>query len=360
MEKEFLKDVLLFLSMFELTNKKMENVLNLVRNKNISSLKDLIDDEDFCDLLSTNEYHNILKSDDRIFKSLKDNLERDNIQVVTKDDEDYPESLLDLPDAPMILFAKGDLSILNGKCLSAVGSRMPSNYGKYVTDKFVGEIARAGVVIVSGLAYGVDSIAHRKALEAGGKTVAVLGGGFNHIYPEAHTDLARTIAEKGLLLSEYAPFVKPTKFSFPRRNRIIAGLSEGVLITEAGMKSGTIHTKEFAMEYGKDIFAVPGNVNSPKSELPNHLIKTAQAECVLSGEDILEFYGIKKDNQEKRQINLNMEEQLILELLKNGEKNFDYLAKNSQISVNFLNSYLTTLEIRGLIRRMPADTYMLN
>ena len=134
MEKEFLKDVVLFLSISELSNKKIENAMNLVVEKNISSFKDLIDDENFYCLLSTNEYKNILKFDDRTFRSLKDNLSKDNIMIVTKYDEDYPSSLFDLPDSPSLLFAKGDMSILDGKCISVVGSRMPSNYGKYITE----------------------------------------------------------------------------------------------------------------------------------------------------------------------------------------------------------------------------------
>lgn len=355
------KKILIFLSKFELSNKKLETIMQIVEDKNIKNIEELSNDGDIMDSLSSIEYHEILKNcDERLLASMITNLEKSNVKVLTKNDEEYPESLIDLPDVPMILFAKGNLDLLKAKAISIVGTRMPTNYGRFVTEKFAETLAKAGVVIVSGLAYGVDAISHKKALEVGGKTIAVLGGGFNHIYPEAHTNLANEIAEKGLILSEYAPFIKPTKFSFPRRNRIIAGLSLGTLITEASKKSGTIHTKEYALTYGKDVFAVPGNINSPKSELTNMLIKSAQAECVLSGNDILEYYGISTQNEKKKMISLNFEEQTIINLLQNGEQDFDYLAKNSNISVNNLNSYLTTLEIRGLIKRMPAKTYMLN
>lgn len=357
-----LEKFLTFLSMFEISNKKIESILNVVEQENLENVSQLADNGFVMDILSTKEYHEILpKCDDRLMTSYLTNLKKDGIQVVTKYSESFPESLIDLPDAPLLLYAKGDLSLLKEKnCLAMVGTRTPTNYGKYITDKFAEELAKAGCVIVSGLAYGVDSLSHRKALEVGGKTISVLGGGFNHVYPEANTNLANEIAEKGLLLSEYCPSARPTKYSFPKRNRIIAGLSKGILITEAGKKSGTIHTKDFALEYGKDVFAVPGNVNSEKSSLPNELIKSGQAECVLCANDILEYYGIEKAHTEKITLNLNMEEQIILNLLKDGEKDFDYLAKNSQIPVNFLNSYLTTMEIRGLIRRLPAKTYMLN
>ena len=143
------------------------------------------------------------------------------------------------------------------------------------------------------------------------------------------------------------------------RNRIIAGLSDGVLIVEAGLKSGTIHTKEYAMEYGKDIFAVPGNVTNPKSELTNTIIKAGQAECVLSADDIIEYYGLQKQAKANAFVSLNFDEKKIVDLLADGEKDFDYLAEKSKISVNILNSCLTTLEIRGLIRRLPAHCYSL-
>ena len=353
------KRFLVLFSILEFSNSKIEKAFEIVNKKEIVNIENLIDDIDFIKLLSTEEYHNFVKKSEEIL-SFIDNMEEGDIKVLSQEDEEYPQSLIDIDDAPKILYAKGNLSLLNQKGIAIVGTRMPSNYGTYVTNKFAEDLAKAGLVIISGLAYGVDSISHRKALEVGGKTIAVLGGGFYHIYPEAHTNLANEIAEKGLLLSEYAPFTRPTKYSFPKRNRIIAGLSMGVLITEAGSKSGTIHTKEFALDYGKDLFAVPGNINSSKSELPNALIKSGQAECVLSGKDILEYYSIDIEKREEKVISLNFEEQMILDILKDGEKDFDEIAKKSNISINILNSYLTTLEIRGLIKRMPAKTYMLN
>ena len=353
------KKFLVLFSILEFSKTNIEKAFEIINRKNIESVENLIDDVDFTGLMSTEEYHNFVKKSDDIFSTIN-NMGDNGIVVLSQEDEDYPKAMLDLEDAPKILYAKGDLSLLNKKGIAIVGTRMPSNYGTYVTNKFAEDLAKAGLVIISGLAYGVDSISHKKALEVGGKTIAVLGGGFDHIYPEAHTNLAKEISEKGLLISEYPPTARPTKFSFPRRNRIIAGLSMGVLITEAGAKSGTIHTKEFALDYGRDLFAVPGNINSSKSELPNALIKSGQAECVLSGKDILEYYGIDIEKENKKTISLNFDEQLILDILKDGEKDFDEIAKKSNISVNILNSYLTTLEIRGLIKRMPAKTYMLN
>ena len=355
------KNILTFLSLVEIPNKKLAKIMDIIEQEEVTEIKKIVDNKEIDKLLSTNEYANLAKkSDDRLFRSYLANLEKDNIKVITIMDAEYPEKLRYLDDAPMLLYCKGDISLLNTDAISIVGTRMPSNYGRYVTEKFAGVLASAGLTVVSGLAYGVDAISHRKALEVNGKTIAVLGGGLNHIYPEANTNLANEIAEKGLLISEYPPFAKPTKYTFPVRNRIIAGLSLGTLITEAGKKSGTIHTKEYALDYGRDVFAVPGNINSLKSELPNSLIRSAQAECVLEPEDILIRYNMDSPKLAKRAVEVSMDEEIILKLLKNGEQDFDELAKNSQLPTNILNSCLTTLEIRGLIKRMPAKTYMLS
>ncbi len=355
------KNILTFLSLVEIPNKKLAKIMDIIEQEEVTEIKKIVDNKEIDKLLSTNEYANLAKkSDDRLFRSYLANLEKDNIKVITIMDAEYPEKLRYLDDAPMLFYCKGDISLLNTDAISIVGTRMPSNYGRYVTEKFAGVLASAGLTVVSGLAYGVDTISHRKALEVNGKTIAVLGGGLNHIYPEANTNLANEIAEKGLLISEYPPFAKPTKYTFPVRNRIIAGLSLGTLITEAGKKSGTIHTKEYALDYGRDVFAVPGNINSLKSELPNSLIRSAQAECVLEPEDILIRYNMDSPKLAKRAVEVSMDEEIILKLLKNGEQDFDELAKNSQLPTNILNSCLTTLEIRGLIKRMPAKTYMLS
>ena len=352
------KKILIYLSLAEIPNKKMEAVMEIVEENGIDDIRKLVADKDVMSVLSANEYANLAKKFD-VFDSYVKNLKSDGIEVIIIDDENYPSRLKDLPDAPLLLYAKGDVSLLNGDCFSIVGTRMPSNYGKFVTEKLARELAEAGLTIVSGLAYGVDSLSHRSALEVGGKTIAVLGGGLNHIYPEANTNLAEEIMKKGLVISEYPPFSPPTKYTFPLRNRIIAGLSLGTLITEASKKSGTIHTKDYTLDYGRDLFAVPGNINSSKSELPNELIRSSQAECVIEADDILKFYGFDGVKKEEKTVEVSFDEQTILNLLKDGEQDFDYLAQKSQLPTNILNSCLTTLEIRGLIRRMPSKTFML-
>lgn len=348
--------LLVFLSAFELSIKKQESILDSLEDFSVDSM---LKNSNVLSILTTEEYHKLVSSyDKRVLDSSIDNMQRNGIEIVTIFSDAYPEKLRDLPDRPLILYAKGDLSLANQKSVAVVGTRMPSNYGRIVTEKFSEKLAQSGLVVVSGLCYGVDEIAHKKTLAVGGKTIAVVGSGFNNIYPATNTTLSMEIAEKGLLLSEYPPSFKPKRYTFPRRNRIVAGLSDGVLIVEAGIKSGTIHTKEYALEYGRDIFAVPGNITSNKSELTNQLIKSGQAECVLSADEIVDFYGMKKAEKQKV-LTLSFDEKAVVDALSDGEKDFDYLSRKTKIPVNILNSCLTTLEIRGLIRKLPAQCYAL-
>ncbi|MGN1201398.1 MAG: DNA-processing protein DprA [Candidatus Caccovivens sp.] len=349
--------LLVFMSMFEIANKKQERILEILSD---FSIENALRNSEVATILSQEEYHKMIESYDlRALDSMIENMFAHDIQIITIFDDNYPNSLYDLPDRPLVLYAKGDLSLLDKKCFAVVGTRTPSNYGRIVTERFVETLALAGFVIVSGLGYGIDSIAHRKTLELGAKTISVIGSGFSNIYPAINTSLANEIAERGLLLSEYPPSFKPKRYTFPRRNRIVAGISCGVLIPEASIKSGTIYTKDFAIDYGKDVFTVPGNIYNEKSELPNHMIKTGQAHCVLDANDIVDFYGLQKQTKESVAIELTFDQKTILDLLSNGEKDFDYLAEKSKIPVSILNSCLTTLEISGLIRRLPAKTYCL-
>ena len=348
--------LLVFMSNFELSIKKQEMILESLDDFSVDSV---LSNPVALQILTREELHKMAESYDRhALDSAIENMQKNGIKLVTIFNDDYPEKLKDLPDRPLLLYAKGDLSLASKKSIGMVGTRMPSNYGRIVAEKFAGKLAESGLVIVSGLCYGIDEISHRKTLESGGKTIAVVGSGFASIYPATNAVLAEEIAQKGLLLSEYPPSFKAKRYTFPRRNRIIAGLSDGVLIVEAGFKSGTVHTKEYALEYGKDIFAVPGNITSSKSELTNALIKSGQAECTLSPNEIIDFYGMKKTSKQKVAV-LSFDEQNIVSLLQDGEKDFDFLARKSKIPVNILNSCLTTLEIRGLIRKLPAQTYAL-
>lgn len=350
--------LLILFSQFENVNKKLEKVL-LELGQDVS-IPNLFKIKNLKNLLGEELYENIkICANEQRLNQYQENLKNMGVVLLTKFSENFPKKLSMLPDCPYFLFCKGDISLLTKPSVAIVGSRMPSNYGRIVTDKFTKSLAENGLVIISGLAYGIDSIAHRKALECGGKTIAVLGSGFNFVYPAEHESLANEIAQKGLLISEYCPSMKATRYSFPQRNRIIAGLADGVLITEASLKSGTIHTKDFALDYGKEIFAVPGNVNNEKSELPNDIIKSGQGQCVVRAEDILETFGIEKNIKKNKIFQLSFEEESIVKLLSQQDRDIDFLSKNCNLNINILNSCLTTLEIRGIIRRLPGEVYSL-
>ncbi len=349
---------LIFLSYQEIANKKQEMLLEELEDFSVDSV---LNNPIIYQILSSDEIRKLKDAyDARELDSCIENMQHSGIEILTIFSPNYPTSLIDLPDRPLVLYSKGDLSLLSQRCFAIVGTRMPSSYGRLVTEKFAKKLAESGLVIVSGLCYGIDQIAHRATLDVGGKTIAIIGSGFNHIYPSTNTELAQEIVQKGgLIFTEYPPSFEPKRYTFPRRNRIVAGVSDGILIPEAGLKSGTLHTKEYALEYGKDIFAVPGNINSPKSELTNSLIKSGQAECTLCPDDILQFYGLDHAAEDKKVVSLNFDEQKIVDLLQAEPRSFDFLAENSKIPVNLLNVCLTTLEIRGLIRRLPAQMFCL-
>lgn len=348
-----LKTFLIFLSMFDNTYIKNQQIIEALGSD--ISLRNFCNKKFDEKILSKENYEKMKeKANLNRIKNYYDNLLNDDIILLTKYDDNYPNKLRNLIDAPFFLFCKGDITLLHKPSLTVVGTRKPTAYGRMVTEKLVKDIASAGVVIVSGLAYGVDSIAHRKCLEVKGKTIAVLGSGLNEIYPAEHQSLADEIAKVGLIMSEYSPNKKATKYSFPQRNRILAGLGDGVLITEASLKSGTMHTKDFALEYGKNVYAVPGNIYSFSSELTNEVIKTGQAQCVTNSTDILQDYNIDCIGSKKTHYQLSLEEQSIVSLLEDGIKDIDELTKNCGLSISLFNSYLTTLEIRGIIKRLPG------
>ena len=291
------------------------------------------------------------------FEILERFFEKRQMHFLTFENEKYPEQLRQLEQPPLVLYAKGDLSLLETEGIAIVGSRSVSFYGKEVTENFAKELSLAGFTIISGLAVGVDKIAHESALSVNGKTIAVLGSGLEHIYPALNYNLAKQISEKGLLLSEYYPSFAPTNYSFPTRNRIIAALSKGVLITEAGKKSGALHTRDYALDLGKDIFAVPGNITSEKCEGTNNIIKCCQGACVTTPQDILKQFGIDYNAPKKKKVQITIEEQTILQHLKDGEKQFDYLQEKTKMSAKNLNYCLTTMEIRGIIKKLPGNVY---
>ncbi|MEG1706736.1 MAG: DNA-processing protein DprA, partial [Clostridia bacterium] len=218
------------------------------------------------------------------------------VEPITYFSKDYPDRLRQLPDPPLTLSAIGNTALLNKDSIAIVGTRKISAYGRRVTENFTAELCRA-LVIVSGLAYGVDACAHTKTLELGEETIAVLGSGVRNIYPKANESLSKRIVESnGLLLSEFNTFDDPINYHFPMRNRIVSGLSKGVLVTEASLKSGVFSTVDYALEQGKDVFVVPGEIYNYNSMGCNDLIKNMQGAITISPSDVLSALGYGKES----------------------------------------------------------------
>lgn len=283
-----------------------------------------------------------------------------DVKKLTFNSTVFPEALRTIPAPPQEIYvASNNLAdLLNRPCLTVVGSRRVTPYGRAVTTQLVSDLARAGVVIVSGLAIGVDAIAHRAALEAGGATIAVLPASLHHIYPQNHQQLARQIVKQGgALLSEYAADAVVYKSNFIARNRLTAGLSQAILITEAAKKSGTLHTARFALEQGKDVLAVPGNITNPNSAGCNNLIKTG-AMPVTGVEDIFHVLGLKPATATSEiPKGSTEEEEVIIRLIARGENDGAALLLFSNLTVPVFNQTLTMLELSGKIRSLGANRW---
>ena len=354
---------LIFLSQFEfMTHKRYEDILSVLSrpsdifslDKNIlSNIKAVLKGyyEQFVDTLNN--------FNEKIFF---ETLNKRQIGCLTILSCNYPKNLKRLAQPPYVLYYVGNLNLLNTDMVAMVGTRTPSTYGKIVTEKFSKVFAENGLTIVSGLASGIDKLSHEGALSVKGNTIAVLGGGFDHIFPAMNLNLAREIAQNGLILTEYYLDIAPTKYTFPARNRIIAGLSDVIVITEAGKKSGSLYTMEFGAEIGVDTYCVPGNITNELSYATNDLIKRGACACLTVPEDILCLFGIKPSTCKKENkigVQLSMEEETICRLLKDGEKDFDFLQEKTGYSTQNLNINLTSLEISGIIKKLAGNSFIL-
>ena len=285
-------------------------------------------------------------------------MERYNVKPVTYWSEEYPDKLKVISDPPLVIYTKGDVSLLKKKSISIVGTRKPTMYGKIVCENFTKELSSAGLVTISGLAYGIDTIVAEKTLEAGGKTIAVLAGGLDSIYPAQNTSLAGRILETGgLLVSEYKIGTKPVNYQFISRNRIVSALGLGTLIVEAGKSSGTMTTANFALEQSRELFAIPGNINSSQSEGTNSLIDQMPDIFTISPERILYKLNIRKKSAPKSEVQIEMGENKIIELLSTGEKTFDELCDGTGMSASELSTKLIKMEMFGMVKKGPSNTY---
>ena len=280
------------------------------------------------------------------------------INTITTDKEEYLQGSLHIDHFPKKLYILGKLPEKNIPTIAIVGSRKPTQYGREVTERLAGDLARAGVVVISGLALGIDSIAHRAALEAKGITIAVLANGLDTIYPRNHQTLAKQIVENdGAILSEYEPGTPPLPFRFLERNRIVSGIADGIVVVEAATRSGTLSTAAHALDQNKEVFAVPGNITSPLSSGCNALIKQG-ATPVTDTKDILDIIApTSKTEQTQFILGDTPEEVDILQLLQSGVRDGDELLQKTNLNPVVFNQTLTMLEIKGFIKPLGANQW---
>ena len=285
-------------------------------------------------------------------------LEALGARCVFRGGTDYPSLLTDIANPPDVLFVQGALPPPDTPAVAIVGSRASTRYGTAQARRIARDLAQCGVTVVSGLARGVDAAAHQGALEGGGRTVAVLGSGLGQMYPPENKDLAaRILSSGGAILSELSPDAPPFPYHFPVRNRIIAGLSNGVLLIEARLKSGTHSTINYALDQGKEVFALPGNVDAPGSELPLQLLKEGAWLCTGAGDILSAMAWKEKPPEQTAFLEESTETDPILKALALEEKTLEELIQETHLPIAELNTQLTLLEISGKIERRAGRAY---
>ncbi len=301
------------------------------------------------------------------FDKIIKNAEEKNIQIVNITDEEYPSNLKKIFDAPVLLYIKGRLYKEDKYSLSVVGTRFPTEYGRNVCERMVKEISKLGIPVVSGLARGIDSMSHRVALENNNLTYAVLGCGADVVYPKENKKLYEQIIENGAVISEFEIGASPDKVNFPRRNRIISGISVGTLIVETGLKGGSLITGEFALDQNKEVFAIPGYIYSKKSEGSNELIKNGQAKLVTNVDDILNELSYKlkpilkkteAEKEEKQIQELSIFEKKIYEVIGIEPIHIDKISEITEMSISDCLVNLLSLEFKEIIKQIPGKNFI--
>ncbi|RPI36712.1 MAG: DNA-protecting protein DprA [Nitrospiraceae bacterium] len=287
-------------------------------------------------------------------------VEKKGISVVHFQDDRYPAVLKEIESAPIVLYMKGGYHQDDRFGIAVVGSRKHTPYGESVTQRIAAELSASGFTVISGLARGIDTLSHKSALAAGGRTIAVLGSGPDVCYPPENRGLTERIAASGCVISEFLPGTVPDRENFPRRNRLISGLSLGILVVEATDNSGSLITAGYALEQNKEVFAVPGNITSRNSEGTNKLIKQG-AKVVLKTEDIIEELApVLKGyirTQQKENIALGEEENRVCMMLSREPKHVDLISRESGLSINQLLNLLLSLELKGVVKQASGKRF---
>jgi len=285
----------------------------------------------------------------------------DEVKQISIEDKNYPESLKKIKNPPKVLYYRGSFIKEDEKLFAVVGTRIPSDYGKEVSLKISSELADSGLTIISGMAPGIDTIAHKSVVEKGMRTIAVLGTGLDEksIYPKENIGLSKKIIENGgCLISELPPGTRGSKFTFPKRNRIVSGLSSGILVVEAKEKSGSLITAKYAKEQGKNLFAIPGSIFSLNSKGPNSLIKGG-AKIVTSTNDILETLDISSVELKGNLLIEDADEKLIINQLKEESLDINKIIEKTGLSPSIVATKLALMEISGTIRNLGGNVYSL-
>ncbi len=286
------------------------------------------------------------------------------IKILTRESDSFPELLKEIPDPPTLLFTKGEFLPCDELAVAIVGTRHATHYGKKQAERFGYELAKAGFTVVSGLARGIDAAAHKGALKANGRTIAFLGGGVSKIYPPEHVELADDVAKSGAIVSEAAPLVSPIAGAFPQRNRLITGMSLGVVIIEAAVRSGALISARMAMEQNREVFAIPGQIDNPVARGVNSLIRDG-ATLIQSVDDLIEQLGplrqpLKVSEEQTvlipSELKLNEQEQQVLQHIELAPMSLDSLVSKSKLPVHRVLSTLSILEMKRLIVRTNGTT----
>lgn len=282
------------------------------------------------------------------------------VQVLTWEDEAYPKRLKEIAQPPPVLFVRGSINVEDDWAVSVVGTRRVTPYGRQVATEIARFLAQNGVTVVSGLARGVDAIAHQTAIQAGGRTMAILGSGVDVIYPPEHRKLADEIIKQGAVISDYPLGTQPEGSNFPPRNRIIAGLSLATIVVEAGEKSGALITAEFAVEQGREVFAVPGSILTPQSEGTNHLIEQGARPLLRMTEilDALKLEQIPEKQATRKTIAASVEEKQLLNCLNQEPKHIDEICNLSGLPIQAVSATLTMMELKGLVIQVGGMNYV--
>jgi DNA processing protein len=359
------RDILIYLNSLNIGNKNIIKIMELFDDiREVWTLKENIlrkilnNKDDLVDKILSNRNNNYLLE-------LKNKINSLNIDIITILDENYPERLKYIYDRPIVLYIMGKYKEEDSLAIAIVGSRKATAYGKWACEKFAKELVNMGITIVSGLALGIDSVAHKSAIEAGGRTIGVLGNGIDVIYPKKNYALYNEVAQNGIVFTEFPIGTQPFNYNFPQRNRIISGLSLGVVVIEAKEKSGSLITAHLALDQGKEVFALPGNINSIYSGGTNRLIKDG-ARPLLDIDDIIEeIYELQAHMEKKKResidyFSLSNTEANIIKIIEEGPTHCDTIAMKTGMDISSIMSMLTILELKGLIKELSNRIFTLN